>query len=107
MGEQSGSRLEKLKGMLDIKPGDPFLLYAIGLEYKKLKDTKSAIEFLDRTIQHDWGYCYAYYQKGMILQESGDVDAAKRALTEGLDAARRKGDQHAASEISAALKMLG
>jgi tetratricopeptide (TPR) repeat protein len=105
MSEQS-SRLEKLRGMLETKPGDPFLLYAIGLEYKKLKDTKSAIEFLDRTIQHDWGYCYAYYQKGLILQESGDVDGAKRALMEGLDAAGRKGDQHAASEISAALEML-
>jgi tetratricopeptide (TPR) repeat protein len=106
MAEQS-SRLDKLRQMLETKPGDPFLLYAIGLEYKKLKDAKSAIEFLDRTIQHDWGYCYAYYQKGLILQESGDVEGAKRALAEGLDAARRKGDQHAASEISAALELLG
>jgi tetratricopeptide (TPR) repeat protein len=105
MGEQP-SRLEKLRQMLETKPGDPFLLYALGMEFKKLKDAKSAMEYLDRTIQHDWGYCYAYYQKGLILQEMGDIEGAKRTFGEGLDAAKRKGDQHAASEISAALEMM-
>jgi tetratricopeptide (TPR) repeat protein len=106
MAEQA-SRLDKLLKMLDTKPGDPFLLYALGLEHKKLGDKKSAIEYLDRTIQHDWGYCYAYYQKGLILQESGDVDGARRTFGEGIDAAQRKGDTHAAGEIAAALDMLG
>jgi tetratricopeptide (TPR) repeat protein len=106
MAEQS-SRLEKLLKMLETKPGDPFLLYALGLEYKKLGDRKSAIEYLDKTIQHDWGYCYAYYQKGLILQESDDIEAARRTFREGIDAAQRKGDAHAEGEISAALDMLG
>jgi tetratricopeptide (TPR) repeat protein len=105
MAEQA-SRLDKLLKMLETKSGDPFLLYALGLEYKKLGDMKSAIEYLDKTIQHDWGYCYAYYQKGLILQESGDLDSARRTFREGIDAAQRKGDAHAAEEISAALGMI-
>ena len=105
MGVQT-TRLEKLQGMLEKSPGDTFLLYAMALEYRKMGDAKSALKFLDSVIQHDWGYCYAYHQKGQILEASGDLDGARQAYREGIDAAGRKGDQHAAQEIAAALSMI-
>jgi len=100
------TRLEKLRLMLEKSPGDTFLLYAIALEHRKSGDAKSALEFLDRVIQHDWGYCYAYHQKGQILESSGDLPAAREAYRQGMDAAARKGDQHAGQEIAAALAMI-
>jgi tetratricopeptide (TPR) repeat protein len=100
------SRLEKLQGMLEKSPGDTFLLYAIALEYRKMGDAASALKYLDSVIQHDWGYSYAYHQKGQILESSGNLDGARRAYREGIDAANRKGDQHAAEEIGAALGMI-
>jgi Flp pilus assembly protein TadD len=100
------SRLEKLKLMLEKSPGDTFLLYALALEHRKSGDTKAALEFLDKVIQHDWGYCYAYHQKGLTMESMGDLEGARRAYRQGIDAAARKGDRHAGEEITAALAMI-
>jgi Tfp pilus assembly protein PilF len=100
------SRLEKLKAMLEKSPEDTFLLYALALEYRKSGDTKSTIEYLDRVIQHDWGYCYAYHQKGLALESLGDLEGARTAYRAGIEAAGRKGDHHAGEEIAAALVMI-
>lgn len=100
------SRMEKLRQMLEKSPGDTFLLYAVALEYRKSGDVKSALEYLDKVIMHDWGYCYAYHQKGQILESAGQIDAAREAYRQGIDAAGRKGDEHARQEIVAALAMI-
>jgi tetratricopeptide (TPR) repeat protein len=100
------SRLQKLTGMLEKSPGDTFLLYAIALEHRKSGNTAGALEYLDKVIQHDWGYCYAYHQKGQILEGQGDLPAAREAYRQGIDAAGRKGDAHAGQEIAAALEMI-
>ncbi len=99
-------RLEKLQNMLAKSPGDTFLLYATAMEFKKRGEAKLAIEMFDKTIQHDWGYCYAYHQKGLILESTGDADGAKQAYRAGIEAAERKGDAHAKEEIAAALSMI-
>ena len=102
----ASERLTKLQAMLERQPGDTFTLYAIGLEYKKAGDNDRAIEHLDKVIQFDPGYCYAYYQKGQILETTGDIDAAKAAYQAGISAARAKGDAHALSELEGALQMI-
>ena len=100
-------RLEKLRLLLERDPNDPFVLYGIALEHKKLGDAKAAIEFLDKTIAADSGYCYAYYQKGQVLETIGESDAARETYQKGIAAAQLKGDAHAAGEIESALAMLG
>lgn len=99
-------RLSKLQKMLDRQPGDPFTLYAIGLEHKKAGRAEQAIEFLDRCIQFDPGYCYAFFQKGQILESTGDIESAKAAYRQGINAATLKGDNHARSELEGALQMI-
>jgi len=100
-------RSQKLRQMLEKSPGDTFLLYAMAMENRKSGNLPAALEYLDKVIQHDWGYCYAYYQKGLILESTGDVEAARGVYRQGIDAATRKGDEHAKSEIAAALNLLG
>ena len=99
-------RMLQLRKLLEKEPKDPFLLYGIALEYKKAGDLPAAIEHLDRVITLDPGYCYAYHQKGLAYEQAGDVEAAKRAYRDGIEAARKKGDLHAAQEIEGALNML-
>lgn len=105
MAEPS-ERMKKLRAMLDKQPDDPFLVYGLGMEYKKAGDGPRAIESFDRTIQLDPGYCYAYFQKGQAHESAGDVDAARRAYRAGMEAATRKGDAHALDEIRGALEAL-
>jgi tetratricopeptide (TPR) repeat protein len=102
----TSDRLTKLQQLLERDPNDPFVLYGIALEHKKLGDAKTAIEFLDRTISADAGYCYAYFQKGQIQESLGEASAAKETYEAGIAAARTKGDAHAESEIAGALSML-
>ena len=92
--------------MLEREPNDTFLIYGLALEHKKLGDSARAIELLDRVIQLDPGYCYAYFQKGAVLESTGDNDAARSVYLTGIDAAKKKGDAHAQGEIEGALSML-
>jgi hypothetical protein len=43
---------------------------------------------------------------GQVLESIGDAEAAKRTYRDGIEAATKKGDAHAAGEIEAALSML-
>jgi len=106
MAEPS-DRMRKLQSMLERQPNDAFLLYGVALEYRKAGQTSEAIEYLNRVIGVDPGYCYAYHQKGLVLESTGNADAARQAYREGIEAARRKGDAHAKMEIEAALEMMG
>jgi tetratricopeptide (TPR) repeat protein len=99
-------RMEQIEKMLEREPNDPFLLYGLALEHKKAADLSRAIELLQQVIQVDPGYCYAYYQLGQIQAASGDAPAAKRVFEQGIAAARKKGDAHAAEEIGGALAEL-
>lgn len=99
-------RLQKLLDMLAKQPADPFVLYGVGLEYKKAGDFPTSIEYLDRTLSADPGYCYAYYQKGQVYEEMGRTDDAKRAYLDGIAAASKKGDSHAKGELEGALMMI-
>lgn len=99
-------RLDKLSKMLEREPNDTFLIYGLALEHKKLGDHARSIELLDRVIQLDPGYCYAYHQKGLAFEATGDEESARSAYRAGIDAAKRKGDAHAQGEIEAALSMI-
>lgn len=99
-------RLEQLLKLLDRTPTDPFLLYGIALEHKKTGDTATALDYLDRTLAVDPRYCYAYYQKGQILESTNQPAAAAEAYTAGITAAKAAGDGHAQGELQGALDML-
>jgi tetratricopeptide (TPR) repeat protein len=103
----STERLQKLQEMLQKQPDDPFLLYGIAMEYKKAGQTAEALAKFDRVLAVDPGYCYAYYQKGLVLEETGDINAARKTYQQGIDIAGQKGDAHARSELQAALDLLG
>lgn len=98
--------LRQLEDLLLNDPADPFLLYGIAQEHAKAKNTAKAVEFYDRCLAADPGYCYAYFHKARAMQEGGDVEGAVRTVKEGLVAAKRVGDSHAASELAGLLDEL-
>jgi tetratricopeptide (TPR) repeat protein len=106
MAQPPSPRLQQLQKMLDRAPADPFLLYGTALEYKKADEPQRALEYLDRTIQADAGYCYAYFQRGQVHEQLGDIASAKQAYRDGIEAAVRKGDSHARSELEGALSVI-
>ena len=99
-------RMQKLQAMLDKDATDPFLLFAMGMEHKKLGNTADAVAWFRKTLDKDPGYCVAYHQAALAYEDGGDIESARRTFAEGIKAAREKGDHHAADEMEAALSMI-
>ena len=99
-------RMRKLAAMLEKEPRDVFLLYAMAMEHKKLGKAAEALEYLKTVLEVDPGYAVAHQQAGQVHEMSGDIEAAKQAYRDGIAAARKKGDLHAAEEMEGALSML-
>ena len=79
---------------------------AMGMEHKKLKQTPQAVEWFKKTLEKDPGYCVAYHQAALAYEDSGEVELARATYREGISVARKKGDNHAAEEMEAALSMI-
>lgn len=94
-------RLEQLKKMHQADPADPFCPYGIALELIKLDKPEEALTWLDRTIELDEAYCYAYFQKAKLLAQADRRPEAREVIQQGLQVAQRVGDQKAQSELSA------
>ena len=92
-------RLEQLKKLHAADPNDPFLTYGIALELAKVDALEEALTWLDQTLARDANYCYAYYQKAKMLSEMGEDKQAQTAISQGLEAAKRVGDDKAHSEL--------
>lgn len=92
-------RLEQLHKLHKADPADPFCTYGIALEHAKVEEHDSALEWLDKTLELDADYFYAYFQKAKAFMQKGDDDDAKAALEIGIARANAKGDAHAASEM--------
>lgn len=76
------------------------------MEYKKQGQVPAALEHFQKALEVDPGYCYAYYQMGQVHESTGDAAAAADVYRQGITAAKKKGDFHAAEEIAGALEML-
>jgi tetratricopeptide (TPR) repeat protein len=98
--------IAELERLLAADPGDAFLLYGLAQEHAKTGNHDKALEFFDRCLAADPCYCYAYFHKARSQERMGRVEEAAATLRAGAGAARKAGDAHALSEISAYLDEL-
>lgn len=103
MNQQTSPMLERLQEFLNTNPKDSFVRYGLAMELAKLDRISEAIENFHKLIQEDPDYVPAYLQAGLVLVRAGRKDEAKEIFRKGIDLARRKGDNHAYSEIQGAL----
>lgn len=100
------TRLEKLQEFLKADPNDSFTLYAIGLEYRSLKDLPKAIEAMESLLISDPGYVATYYQLADCYRQVNEKEKAKSCYHKGIIQARAANDLHAVSELQMALDEL-
>lgn len=94
------SRREQIEQLLAEDPDDVFLNYALAKEWHSEGAVPEALAAFDRVISLHPDYVPAYFQKGQVLVEDGEVESARAVLTDGIAVARRVGDEHAAEEMS-------
>ncbi len=103
----SSQRIEKLQRLASQKPNDPFLFYALALEYRKESLDVDAEVYFERLLKEHPDYVPAYFQFGQFLVDLGREEEASTVLRSGLDLTRKEGDSKAESEIEALLDSLG
>ena len=99
-------RLEQLTKLHIADPVDPFVTYGIALEHGKQQRYEQAIQWLNKTLELDPNYCYAFFQKAKMSSELGDDAAARKILEQGIATAEQIGDEHAQSELAELLTSL-
>lgn len=103
-------RLAQLQKLHAADPKDPFCTYGIALEIAKTGDHAAAIAWLDKTIALDDTYCYAYFQKGKMLDGAGKPEEARAVLTAAIAKARSIPNNpeaaHAAEEMTGLLESI-
>jgi predicted Zn-dependent protease len=100
------SRLELLEQMIARGSDDPFVFYAHAMELRGAGRAADALVAFDRVKDRFPAYVPTYLMAGQLAMELGATDRAHVWLAEGIAAAKAAGDDHALSELSAALSTL-
>ena len=103
---QKKTRREMLEEFVAAHPNDAFARYGLAVECGNQGDHAAAIENFDKLLATHPDYVTGYFQYGQLLAKLSRTDDARRRLTDGIEAARRTGDQHALSEMETALAQL-
>ena len=102
--------MDKIAALSEILAADPanaFARYGLAMEHNAQGNTELALAEFATLIQHSPDYVPAYQMSAQTLAKLGRAEDAIGRLKEGLVAAQRTGNAHAASEMQALLHDLG
>ncbi len=100
------NRIEKLLGFLQETPNDCFLNHALALEFVKLDDDGTARGYFEKNLEYDPTYIATYYHLAKLYERQNEIDDAVTTYEQGMDYARKAGDNHSYSELQNALEEL-
>ena len=100
-------RIAMLSEILTANPEDSFARYGLALEYSKAGQIERALQEFTTLIGQNPDYTPAYFMAAQMLAGASRTDEAKRMLVDGISCARRTGNAHAQSEMTAMLEELG
>jgi thioredoxin-like negative regulator of GroEL len=104
---QKKTRRQMLEEFVAAKPNDAFARYGLAMECANSGDQAAADQQFKTLLGSNPDYVAAYFQYGQFLARAGRAEEARSTLTAGIATARRTGDDHARSEMEAAMVELG
>ncbi|MFZ4863830.1 tetratricopeptide repeat protein [Sphingobacterium sp. Mn56C] len=87
-------------------PHDPFLHYALTMEYVKAEDFEKAKQGFENLVQNFPDYVGTYYHFGKLLEKLNNKSAAEEIYNRGILIASQQRKMHAKGELMGALNML-
>lgn len=93
------NRLAQLQQLLSETPNDSFLLFALAKAHEKNGADDRAKEFYLKLKSLDPDYVGLYYHLAKLEERQESHAEALAIYTEGMQIARKVGDQHAFSEL--------
>jgi thioredoxin-like negative regulator of GroEL len=106
MTEQKKTRRQMLEEFVAKKPDDAFSRYGLAMECVNSGDAAAADEHFRALLARNADYIPAYLMYGQLLARESRAEEAKQVLSTGIEAASKKGDQHARSEMESLLAEL-
>ena len=101
-----GSRIDKIRAMLETQPADSFLQHALALEFIKLGNEEEARRLFEEILNREPGYIGSYYHLAKLLERTGQTEAAVQVYEKGMEEAKKAGEQHAFNELRSAWEEL-
>ena len=99
------NRIADLTTFLEESPNDPFLKYALTMEYQKLGDKEKALIGFEELIVDHKDYVGTYYHFAKFLEAQGNKDRALEIYQQGMEVAQRNRNRHAFGELQSAYKL--
>jgi predicted Zn-dependent protease len=95
-----------LNEILSQNPDDAFARYGLAMEYSKAGEAERAMEEFGKLLSTHPDYTAGYFMAAQTLVSANRVDEARKMLVDGISSARRTGNTHAQSEMTAMLDEL-
>jgi len=95
-----------LTEVLAQNPNDAFARYGLAMEHSNAGSLETALAEFQKLLESHPDYTAGYFMAAQTLVKANRVDEAKRMLTDGISSARRTGNNHAQSEMTAMLSDL-
>jgi len=95
-----------LNEILSQSPDDAFARYGLAMEYSKAGEVERALEEFKKLLSTHPDYTAGYFMAAQTLVSANRADEAKKMLVDGISSARRTGNSHAQSEMTAMLDEL-
>jgi tetratricopeptide (TPR) repeat protein len=99
-------RIAMLQESLLTRPDEPFVRYALAMEFANAGQRDKAWEQFDYLLSRHPNYVATYYQAGAFLARGNQFEEARQVLKRGVEVAREQGNNHALDELEAALNEL-
>ena len=99
-------RLAMLNEILVQNPDDAFARYGLAIEYSKSGDVQRALDEFAKLLSTHPDYTAGYFMAAQTLSKANRAEEAKKMLVDGISSARRTGNSHAQSEMTAMLDEL-
>jgi predicted Zn-dependent protease len=99
-------RLAMLNEILAQNPDDAFARYGLAMEFSKAGEVERAMDEFAKLLSTHPEYTAGYFMAAQTLASANRVDEAKKMLVDGISSARRTGNTHAQSEMTALLEEL-
>jgi len=100
------NRIAALTELVAQDPNNAFARYGLAMEYSNAGEFAQALEEFGKLLAANPDYVPGYHMCAQTLVKADRGQEAKSMLENGIVAAQRKGDSHAASEMTAMLEEL-
>ncbi len=95
------TRLEQLLELRRDNMNDPFLIYALAMEYAKEGDQQQALTYYEVLLSEHEQYVGTYYHAGRLYETLERLEDARETYLKGMAITKQKGDHHAFMELQA------